>query len=222
MRTIQALLCALALAACDTPTVPERFLRDVYEFRLLTPSPKTLRWPLNSTVHVFVAPTTDATRTQWLKNGVDNAVDVWNDAVLYHEVKLVQVTKVEEADAVVQYSLANSPVILAGCLPSGPDAVTTFCLSATDPKRLRVFPLTNDEANSHVRFVVSVRESAATDEETTVRLVTHEMGHVLGIARHTEQPTDLMYRGVLTRKDLNARDRATLQVLYHSEADITP
>lgn len=222
MRMRQALLCALALGACETPTVPERFLRDVYEFRLLTPSPKTLRWPLNSTVHVFVVTSSDAARTQWLAAGVGNAVTVWNNAALYREVKLVQVGKVEDADVVVQYSLTQSPVDLTDCLPSGPDAVTTFCLSPTDPKHLRVFPLRNGASNSHIRFVVSVRESAAADEETTVRLVTHEMGHVLGIARHTEQPTDLMYRGVLARKDLNARDRATLQVLYHSEADITP
>lgn len=39
-------VCAV-LVACDSPTVPERLLTEVYDYRLLTPAPLVLRWPID-------------------------------------------------------------------------------------------------------------------------------------------------------------------------------
>ena len=214
------LLAGALLAACDSPTIPERLLRDVYDFRLITPAPKTMRWPIGSTVRVFVIGTSDATRTDWLKRAVDHGADVWNRVSLFEEVKLEQVTNIAQADVIVEYSLTTSPVDLTGCPPSGGLAFTTFCLTSTQD-HVAVFPM-RDGSPSTVRFVISVRDAAATDEATVRRLVTHELGHVLGLAQHSPKQTDLMYSGTLNRDDPSPADRATLQVLYHSAADITP
>ena len=53
-------------------------------------------------------------------------------------------------------------------------------------------------------------------------LVMHELGHVLGLAQHSPNPGDLMTANPLDRNEPNARDRASVQLLYQLQADITP
>ena len=215
------LLMLCAAAACDSPTVPERFLRDVYDFRLITPAPQVLRWPTGTTVRVFTVSDANATSDQYLQDAVPHGVEVWNTAALYGEVELEQVDDVASADVVVMYSLSTSPLDLSGCPPGGGNAYTTFCLTP-DNEHLREFPLSGGGTSS-VKFVVTVRTTSATDATTVRRLVAHELGHVLGIAQHSPKQTDLMWGGVaLQRDDASPADRATLQVLYHTKADITP
>jgi predicted Zn-dependent protease len=213
------LACAL-VAACDSPTVPERSLFEVYEFRLLTPAPKVMRWPLGSTVRVFAAQDVDAARTQWLDAAVAHSVDVWNTAAIYREVQLEQVARAEDADVVVVYTSSTSPVNSSNCAPGGGSAYTTFCLDSTG-QHLAVFPLVGT-GGGDVKFLVTVRTIIGLDQAMVQRLVTHEIGHTLGIARHSPKPTDLMYTGTLQTDLPSAGDRATLQVLYHTQADITP
>ena len=215
------LLCALVLGACDSPTVPERLLRDVYEYRLLTPAPKVLRWPVGSTVRVYVAADADAARTAALQAALESAMPAWNAAALYGEVRLEQTQQLADADVVLLYSGTIAPVDASSCSPGGGQAYTTFCLS-DDARHLRVFPLRNSSVAGNVKFLLTVRTTNPLNAEEVRRLVAHELGHVLGIAQHSPTPTDLMFAGVLARAEPNAADRRTLQVLYHTEADITP
>lgn len=220
MKKLILVWCVVA-AACDSPTVPERFLRDVYDFRLIMPTDtQTLRWPVGAVVRLFVVNDPDATRTEYLRTGVAHGVQAWNSAALYGEVQLVQTDRVDDADVVVQYTPATSPVDLGGCSPGGGAAYTTFCLTA-DEAHLSVFPLTSG-GTGRVKFVVTVRATAATDAVNVRQLVSHELGHVIGIARHSAKQTDLMYGGTLNRDTPSPADRATLQVLYHTSPDITP
>lgn len=213
------LLCLLA-AACDSPTVPERFLRDVYDFRLLTPEPLTFRWPTGATVNFMVIADTDAARTDFMRAAVSHAVAVWNNAALYGEVELAETSSIESADVLVMYSQSSAPVDLSACIPSGGLAFTTFCLT-DDGFSLEPFARTDGGA-SRVKFVITVRPTSGTDAIAVRRLVTHEIGHVLGIAQHSPKQTDLMFAGTLQRDDPSPADRATLQVLYHTVPDITP
>jgi predicted Zn-dependent protease len=214
------LLGLVLLAACDSPTVPERFLRDVYDFRLRTPEPVTFRWELGSTVKFFVVADNDAARTQYLRDATVHGVEMWNQAALYGEVALAMAESIQEADVVVEYSHVASPVELSDCFPSGGLAVTTFCLTESGTN-LKVFPFVSG-TGSNVKFVLTVRVTPQTSETDVRRLVTHEIGHVLGIAQHSPKQTDLMFGGALLRDDPSPADRATLQVLYHTKADITP
>jgi len=87
------------------------------------------------------------------------------------------------------------------------------------PGRLR--PFTVGGQPSSVRMVVSVQGSEATDPAGLKRVVLHELGHVLGIGRHSPNMDDVMEAHAPVDR-LSAADRATIQVLYHVEPDIVP
>lgn len=220
LRSLFALL--LLVGACDSPTVPERLLTEVYDYRLLTPEPQVLRWPLGTTVKVYLHPDADAARTAALEAGLENGIQVWNAAALYREVRLERTSELEQADAVLIYSNTLQPVDVSNCSPGGGLAYTTFCLDPQDASRLAVFPLRNSTETGKVKFLVTIRSQVTLDAESVRRLVAHELGHVLGIAQHSQRPTDLLYGNTLTRAEPSPADRATLQVLYHTRADITP
>jgi hypothetical protein len=219
MRRI--LIAAIALlSACDSATVPERSLNEVYEYRLSTPAPRVLRWPVGTTVRVWVVADADPARTSLLENAFAQAADAWNSAALYGEVELQKTDDIVNADAVLLFSSTPPPVDLSNCPRQGALAITTFCLDMQDQNRLAVLPLLSG-GGGRVRFLVTVA-AVVNDAEQVRRLVAHELGHVLGIARHSPRPTDLMYGNTLTTAVPSVADRATLQLLYHTRPDITP
>ena len=211
---------ALLLTACDLPLVPERTTSDVYDFRLLTPEPVVLRWPLGSTIRVFISKDQDAARNAALESALDNGVAAWNSAALYNEFKLQATTDLANADAVLLFASTPTPVDAGNCPPGGSAAYTTFCLDNSG-EHLAVFPLPGS-GETRVKFIITVRNQNPLDSESVRRLVAHELGHVLGIGQHSDRPTDLMFGGVLTRGEPGPRDRGTLQVLYHTAPEITP
>lgn len=213
----------LVLAACDAPTIPER--DDAYAFAL--PSPNLVfHWPAGSTVSVWVDESEDATRDAKLQAATSHAMAAWNDAVLFGEYRLAPARSAAEADVLVRWSDDPLPVrspdpTRCGVQPGR--AVTTFCPEFDDggPEgRLLVFPFAEDDATGRVRFLITISFVEAAGDRVTA-LVTHEMGHALGIFRHPppsvgasvmlEQPTD----SVPSRAD-----RATIQVLYHTASDL--
>lgn len=217
-------LCAVIalVAACDSPTVPPRLLTDVYDYRLRAGSLKVLRWPIGTTVRVYVAADADAARTAALENGFENGANGWNAASLYGEVRIERTANLADADAVLLFSSTLPPVETGNCPPGGGSAATTLCLDPQDPTRLAVFPLRNG-GGGKVKFLVTIRSVSPLDVESVRRLVAHELGHVLGIAQHSSRQTDLMFPETnLTRAEPSPADRATLHVLYHSRPDITP
>jgi hypothetical protein len=111
--------------------------------------------------------------------------------------------------------VSNCPVVLG-------NAATTFCPTA-DLLRLIPFPFTNGAgpADSHVKMLVTVIGSASSDQPRANMLVAHELGHVLGIARHSPNAQDLMFATV-TVSALSHADVSTIQVLYHTAPDLVP
>lgn len=213
-----ALLAVLALsAACDAPTVPTRV--GVYPFKLQTSTGDVvMRWPAGARVRVAVAP--GGTGQPNLVAGVSAAAAGWNAAALYGEYELVPVSAVEEADVLVASSDGPLPVDAAQCTPSpGGFGVTTFCLTA-DGEHLQSFPLLQG-GGGHVKMIVTVLGSLAADEARARRVVAHELGHVLGIARHSPNPGDLMAANPTVWVPALA-DRATVLALYHTPAAVTP
>lgn len=222
MRLCQLCAVIVMVAACDSPTVPPRLLTDVYDYRLRAGSLKVLRWPIGTTVRVYVAGDADAARTAALESGFENGANGWNAASLYGEVRIERTTNLADADAVLLFSSTLPPVETGHCPPGGGSAATTLCLDPQDPTRLAVFPLRNG-GGGQVKFLVTIRSVSPLDLESVRRLVAHELGHVLGIAQHSSRQTDLMFPETnLTRAEPSPADRATLHVLYHSRPDITP
>lgn len=213
-----ALLSALlALAACDAPSVPAR--TGVYPFTLQTATGSlVMRWPAGERVRVAVAPGGSAAPN--LSSALDFGAAQWNAAALYGEYEIVHVAAVADADVVIVGSDAPLPVDVGGCPPGGSGfGLTTFCL-APGGRSLATFPLAPG-GGGHVRMLVTVLASFASDPAAAHRVVTHELGHVLGIARHSPNPADLMAAAAPVDRPQPA-DRATVLALYHTPADVLP
>ncbi len=221
MRTgLRVLLGALALgcAACDAPTIPAR--GGVYPFTLQDSSvQRVLHWPLGSTVRVAVAPGGSAFNN--ISSAVDAGIAAWNAVALYGEYHLQRVDALADADVVVVGSDVPLPVDVTGCPPSGSGlALTTFCLTA-NRTALKDFPLLGTGGPGHIKFLLTVLASTASDATTARRLVAHELGHVLGIAQHSPLATDLMASPPLTDRP-QPGDVATVLALYHTPATVLP
>lgn len=223
MKRLLLPLLALALASCEGAIIPPDSSGDIYDFRLMTTPPEVLRWPSGTRVRVYAADAGGA-RAGLLSRSVSLGAGIWNRHALFGEYELVRVAAASEADVVVRWSDEPSPVDMSECQAVVAIAVTTFCRHDDDPTRLEVFPLLPPEAGaeSSVRFVITILGTQAGNEQTVERLVIHELGHALGIGRHSLDPRDLMAAGVPTRATLSQRDIATVQILYHTRPHITP
>jgi predicted Zn-dependent protease len=211
---------ALLIAGCDPVTVPERNGAEVFDFRLpLLPDSAVMRWPSASRIAIYVNPAPEAARTSVLTDAFTQGATAWEAASLYATYSFAAANSPQEADVILTWSDVPAPVVTANCQPSGGAAFTTFCLEGN---HLFVYPLTNSQQQSHVRFIVTVRASEAGNATRVRTLVMHELGHVLGLAQHSPNPGDLMFANPLDRSEPNARDRASVQLLYQLQADITP
>lgn len=214
---------AAILGACDSPTIPPRL--EAYDFTLAIPDGPSLvfRWPAGSQVGVYVSASPEAGRTS-LEEAVNSGIYAWNAAVLFDEYRLSRVESPAEAKIVVVWSDDQEhPVFTSGCRPDIGRAVTTFCTEDEDLRTLKPFPLSTDaSANSPVRFLITIGSSQADDPELLDRLVAHELGHALGIFRHSPNNDDLMTSGLIQTRRPSAIDRNTIQILYHTAPDIRP
>lgn len=210
--------------ACEGPTVPPKLIDEIYDFRLATDPPSVLRWPSGTRVRVHVE-SAAGPREQVLTSTFQAAAAEWNRHALYGEYQIVHASSLLEADVLLRWSDEVSPVDLTDCTPLVSVAVTTFCLDDDDPTHLARFPLLppNDDAASNVSIVVSILGTLSVQPDSVIRgLVTHEMGHALGMARHSSNANDLMAAGEVSRLTLSRRDVATVQTLYHTQPEITP
>lgn len=218
-----ALFLPLLLAGCDAALIPARRAADVYEFRLPITPPLVLRWPSGASVYVYVAAADESSaRVPVLRDALRFGMAEWNQYATFGEYRLVETTDIERADVVLRWSDEPSPVDLAECPPSSTRAVTTFCAESDNlAEGLATFPRA-DGGSSRVKMVVSILPSESSVPGRVRALVTHELGHVLGIARHSDQPRDLMYSEELTTTRLSRRDIATIQLLYQLQPQVVP
>lgn len=222
MRRATGVLVLLLALACDTPTIPGRDTADIYPFSLPTTPATIMRWTVGRTIRVHVVAAGTAERTALLRDAFEAGAAAWNETALFAEFELAYTADVAEADIVLSFSDVLLPVSTDQCQPALAQAVTTFCIEdpGTTGAALRIFPIRDGADPGHVRMIVLVLASAATDAASANRLVAHELGHVIGIGRHSDDERDLMYRvGQLTSRP-TTRDAATAQVLYHVRADL--
>lgn len=212
----------LLLAGCEGAALPARRTESVYDFKLATTPPSVLRWSTGATVRVYVESAAAAERSR-LTSALDAAMAEWNRHALYGEYRLVRSGSIADADVVLRWLDQGSQLDFSACEPAGARAVTTFCLTDPDPAaaELQTFPLADGTA-TEVRMVVSVLTSQQTIAGRVESLVTHELGHALGLAQHSDDERDLMGESQLTRTTLSARDIATIQTLYHTRPDVVP
>jgi predicted Zn-dependent protease len=213
-RSLVVIAVAL-LAGCDAAVLPPRPDADVYEYRLALDPPETLRWPAGERIHIHVVE--DGPDADLLRTAAERGARAWNAYALLDEYELVVGASADDADVVLAWSNAALPVETSACPPTAGRAQTTFCL---DGNRLFRYPATDGGA-SRVTMLVTIATLLAGAPDALDNVSAHELGHVLGIARHSDDPDDLMFTDPM-RAQPSQRDIATVRALYRAPADILP
>lgn len=208
-----AVVLAFALWSCDSPTVPAE--GPAYEPRLNTG--QIFHWPLGKTIHVYVDP---AGGGSVLVEPLRQGQKAWRDVVYYREFEFKIVATPGAADVILH--TVSAPLLWtlpSGCPPSGSGAggVTYFCSNDTG-EEVVILPLIAS-GPGHAKIDVTIDPSRATGPYTLRSLVTHELGHVLGIGTHSPDADDLMTTAPVAVRP-TARDASTLRYLLHQKADL--
>jgi predicted Zn-dependent protease len=208
---------ALGLVSCDAPTIPEETF--AYDPRL--PGGFVYHWPTGSTISIFVDP------EAW-PTDVDPGATVleafrqWEEVSFYRDFNLRLVSNAAEADVIVHHEGAPFLVDVSEC--AYPDAsasgVTFFCPSESLDS-LQVLPLLAG-GPGRVKMDVRISSPRLSTQQTFQNYVSHEIGHVLGIGAHSNDPADLMYVGSLTVSAPTERDARTLRWVLRQPVDVRP
>lgn len=204
---------AMAMAAvawaCGEIASPRR--DDFYEWRLEAPSPSgggvdtiSFRWPADRLpVRIWVE------QTDPLPADVARAITVWRDQFLYGEWDATVISDSAAADVVIVLGAPPGPQLSATRLES---AMAPQCAGATD------VDVSDDhtELRLPIRIYIDAQSAPGTPGLAACLALTvaHEVGHSLGIFRHSSNPADLMYFDPSAELP-SERDRTTAEVLYH-------
>ena len=226
MRRSVGRLGVLALAvlgACDAPTVPRTQHGYADE-----PNELSLgfyyRWERGKTIALYVDPT-GVPQGFDLASAAREAADRWYGQTFYDEYRFAFVDDPVDADVIIHYKFAPRLVDVGDCDAGNAVAETTFCV---DAPRAPVLPLL-DGRGGRVKVDVNVdplgpseftlAQAGQTRAEYLVTLLTHELGHVLGIGSHRGDNSDIMRAIPLVEKP-SRDDARTLRYILRQDADI--
>jgi hypothetical protein len=206
------LIAGLVGLSCADIASPSR--SEPYEWRFITPTglgtadTLSFHWPRSILpVKIWTEDTLN------LVTHVQNGIDRWRAAFLYGEFDAVRVADSNAADVIVR---AESPVKATDSQLAS--TMAPECEGGTDI----LPPFGSREIQYPVRVFILPRFDPSTPgvDECLALTTTHELGHAIGILAHSPVETDLMYFDPVVSV-LSARDRATIEVAYHVEANLT-
>jgi predicted Zn-dependent protease len=203
IRLVAAAPCLLI--GCDAPTLARP--GAAYDPTSLS-NGQLYRWASGRTIRVWVVPPAAGTPVD-LTGAVAQAIVRWNDLPLFREFRLVRAESSGEAEVLVADRGAPLPVQpAAGCPfdPRGAPGHTYFCPAGGTAARLALA----SGAASRVSVVISLQLSGVSSQATLQALVSHEIGHALGIGGHSPMATDVMF-ATPTVTEPSGRDAQTLQ-----------
>lgn len=206
LRAVAAvLLSTVTLGGCGEIGSPLR--ADIYEWRAVRgPDTLNFHWDRGSLpvrfwaqdIHEFPMHT-------------DSAIVAWEDAFLYREFDGTMVSDSAEADVIITFGF-----------PPGAGGVITG--TVTECEALTQLDLDFEQKTLtlpiHI-YVVNRFDPTLPETRNCFGLVMiHEVGHAIGIFRHSEDPDDIMYFNPTTRYP-TLRDRQTAEVLYQVPVNVT-
>lgn len=194
------LACGASCSEITTPSRTPRYLSDV--------GTGVFHWPAERLPVRYYA-TTQGTMARLVQNGLA----AWERQFLYGEFTAVLVADSNSADVIVLWTDSVPPDVppdTAGAVGAC-GGVTQFFLDSTGTRADSI----------QVRLTVNAGFSLAQVAACTRRVAAHELGHTLGIFTHSPATGDLMY-GAPSVESPTARDRATVEVLYHTPPTISP
>ncbi len=204
-----AVAAAVAAGACGDISSPSR--SDFYEWRAVIGTDSlTFHW-LESSLPVRI----------WVEDSLGLSehtaagIETWKEQFLYGEWDAVIVDDSSTADVVIGFSIISAirSVKLFSAAP-GCSGDTSFPLpvvnsTITLPFRVRITNMNPDPTSPEAQSCFAIT-------------VAHELGHTIGLLNraHTgTEVTDLMFSDPVSGP--SARDRITMQRLYHLDSDLT-
>jgi predicted Zn-dependent protease len=189
------------LVGCEGATPPERPIPYDYAIRLPDGPILSFHWPSTSLpVRIWVEAGRD------LESIVSAAIAQWRSTALYGEFDGVLVRDSTVADVLLRIgapfaSARENPMNCGGATNIGVELDTTITLP----------------------FIVTLNARVGVDDgdvrDCLALLATHELGHVLGLFLHSDDPQDLMHDRP-NPAGLSPRDKATFAHLYHSPVSV--
>jgi predicted Zn-dependent protease len=209
-RFLAVAVLVAGVLSCSDSTSPAR--TSLYEWRLVVDTDTlSFHWPRSSLpVKIWVEDTLE------MPAHVDDAIATWRAAFLYGEYDAVLVPDSLTADVLVRVGPAPAKAVAtAGRLRT----MFPGCEGATDVDTAA----TRFQLKLPVRVYINPRyDPALTDlTECFAITTTHELGHSLGLFRHTSDTLDIMY-SFPQATSLSVRDINTAQALSHWPANMIP
>ncbi len=197
------------LLGCSDISAPLR--DDLYEWRLFVPAAGgsgtdtlSFHWPRSALpVRVWVEDSAG------LPAHFDRAITVWKSQFLYREFDAQRVSDSIGADIIVRAGTISGPQLSTMRLSS---ALRPECSGGTDV----IFSDDNTEFLTPVRIFIAPLASSEDPGLAECLAITsiHELGHAIGIFRHSPNPADIMFSDPVVPLPSTA-DRETAEVLYH-------
>ena len=217
-RTLPVVLALLV--ACDAPTSPAESF--AYDPTVLTDG--VYHWQRGRTIAIYVQEGGGPDGFDIVR-ATQEAAARWNAAATLGEFALVTTGDSRAADVVVRFRFAPPIVDLTGCDPGGGGAGRTAFCAGESPAR--VLPLL--DGGGRVKVEIYVDPEAASDAQLAawgmtrqqhfLALLTHELGHALGIGAHSDDPGDVMSSPIRVVAP-SADDQRTLRWVWLQPADL--
>lgn len=149
------------------------------------------RWPTGKTIAVFVDPTAVGAGVD-LAGATAAGMAAWKAALGSSHFAFRTAATAADADVIVHASAAPRLVGLAGCAepPTFAGGVTFFCPARDSALTL---PLLGDPGTGRVKIDIAINPAATNATNSLGALVTHELGHAVGIGGHSSNALDVMF-----------------------------
>ena len=199
------LLLGTVLGACSDPTIPVR--SAAYAFDL---GGDVFHWPTTPPqrdMKLWVDPRGALPRL------AQQGLDQWEAQFLYGEFRGIIVADSLDADVLLKWGSAVPPDV-----PPDTGPPVNACNGVT--------VISTDSTNTlddYIRAEVNLSGSFTPEQVAAcvVRVTLHELGHAIGLLRHSSDSADLMYPSPKVAAPSD-RDRRTVEVLYHTAPTIFP
>jgi Matrixin len=204
---------ALAAAACNDPAIPTRSF--VYSFA------DTFIVGIDTTIDLFRWPEYRLPVRFWadprsnMRFLVERAIRVWESQFLYNEFRGELVSDSNRADVIVTWADSVPPDVPPDTTPPNSCTGNTI-LDIDDSAHTLSGPI-------HVSLtLLAVSATPARVQGCMRRIAIHEIGHALGLLRHSPFPEDIMSGSPDATNLPSPFDRRTIETLYHMTPTIGP